>query len=253
MIQRDRHNNYGQYSLYQQKDEEGYGNGTIDRSARKPRFPTRAPSLDNYLNGYKPNGIHGRNEMRLTVRNLQKLDKIRQHHQSVDSEPQMYNPPPNPAMNNEAFEIEFSLSIQKRESIKNWITDVHHSRENVNMNPEHEQKQQQQGPQTWIPHQKGYDSNKIQRKPLPREPANDRYSSTASGSAIDIEVHSLPRSFGSDGNKSPTGTLDRIDSPDQSSNQPQFEISGYIVSEDNQERPRQPATILEAVINDQYV
>ena len=265
MIQRDRHNNYGQYSLHQSRhmdEEAGLGGG------RRTRFPTRAPSLDNHLNTYKPNGIHGRQEMRLTVRNLQKLDKMRQHNKSIDSDPrgnphEAYIASGNhQIMSNEAFELEFTLSIQKRESIKNWITDVHHSREDVGVmtnnnvagsdplqqkqqHPQHQQQQQQQHQQQqqqqqnqnqnqvplWAMNQqnKGYDSNKIQRKPLPREPSADRYSSTASGSNIDIEVHSLPRSFGSDGNKSPTGTLDRIDSPDieQSGPQQQFEMNRY--------------------------
>lgn len=258
MIQRDRHNNYGQYSLHQSRhvmvdDEAGLGGGgNTGTAGRRPRFPTRAPSLDNYLNTYKPNGIHGRQEMRLTVRNLQKLDKMRQHHKSVDSDRiqeaaavAYTTTSANQIMSNEAFELEFTLSIQKRESIKNWITDVHHSREDVgNMADPQQQHQQQQPPhvpqrgmsqqqhhqQQQHPQQKGYDSNKIQRKPLPREPSNDRYSSTASGSGIDIEVHSLPRSFGSDGNKSPTGTLDRIDSPDidqPGHPQQQYEMTGY--------------------------
>ena len=266
MLQRDRHNNYGQYSLHQSRhmdEEAGLGggpNGTGTGTGRRPRFPTRAPSLDNYLNTYKPNGIHGRQEMRLTVRNLQKLDKIRH---TVDSDPRGNQHEAaftaavatgnHQIMSNEAFELEFTLSIQKRESIKNWITDVHHSRENVGLmtnnnvvsDPPHQKQQQQQSQQQqqqqqqqnqnqvplWAMNQqnKGYDSNKIQRKPLPMEPSADRYSSTASGSNIDIEVHSLPRSFGSDGNKSPTGTLDRIDSPDdeQSGNQQQFEMNRY--------------------------
>ena len=268
MIQRDRHNNYGQYSLHQSRhvmmdEEAGLGGGggggpnNASTAGRRPRFPTRAPSLDNYLNSYKPNGIHGRQEMRLTVRNLQKMDKMRQHHKSVESDHMREaaavaytTTAANQIMSNEAFELEFTLSIQKRESIKNWITDVHHSREDVGLMTDPQQKQQQQQ-QPQVPQrgmsmqqhqqqqqqlqqhkqQKGYDSNKIQRKPLPREPSsNDRYSSTASGSAIDIEVHSLPRSFGSDGNKSPTGTLDRIDSPDidQSGHpQQQYEMTGY--------------------------
>ena len=230
MIQRDRHNQYGQYSLHSMhqhkvyEDQEATGNGN-----RRQRFPTRAPSLDNHLNTYKPNGIHGRHEMRLTVRNLQKLDKIRQHHQSLESaEMQQRIPEINmyasQQMNNEAFELEFSLSIQKRESIKNWITDVHHSREDVAVmqNDAHQLPHPLMGASA-----KGYDSSKFQRKPLPQEPPQDRFTgSTASGSAIDIEVHSLPRSFGSDGNKSPTGTLDRIDSPENPS--PEYDLNGYI-------------------------
>jgi len=232
MIQRDRHNQYGQYSLhsmhqhkvYDQDQEAALGAG----GNRRQRFPTRAPSLDNHLNTYKPNGIHGRHEMRLTVRNLQKLDKIRQHHQSQETAEQHQRMPEinvytSQQMNNEAFELEFSLSIQKRESIKNWITDVHHSREDVAVmhNDNHQPSHQ------WGVSAKGYDSSKFQRKPLPQEPPQDRFTgSTASGSAIDIEVHSLPRSFGSDGNKSPTGTLDRIDSPENRS--PEYDLNGYI-------------------------
>ena len=230
MIQRDRYNHYGKHSLHTTMhkvafdDEHPHVGGGGGGGGRKPRFPTRAPSLDNHLNTYKPNGIHGRQEMRLTVRNLQKLDKMRQHHNSMDSdrmhEAHMYS---TTMMNNEGFEVEIGLSIQKQESIKNWISDVHNSREDVGMM--NESPTPPLGAKWGVSN--GYDSAKIKRKPLPAVPPRDHSSSLASGSGIDIEVHSLPRSFGSDGNKSANGTMGSPEPPETPTIH-EYDLSGYL-------------------------
>lgn len=259
MLQRDQHNQPRKYSMHSMNrrkisvdEEAAYHRDGGGGGRRRPRLPTNVSAIDNFPNNWKPNGIHGRDKLRLTVNNLKNFNK--QYQYSLDLERMRGDGMHDSVnmINNQTFELAINISIQKSIAIKNWIKDVPvQTQENVGLLLE--------SPPSSMPSSmdipwgvnKAYDME-MKKKEFQLS-AHDQFSSFASESGI--EPHSLPKSFGSDCNKSLNGTIGSPELPEVSFAQEFYpNPENEAIADQPPERlSEQPLKSMEAVIPDQYV
>lgn len=261
MLQRDQNNQYRKYSLQGQNrrkisdEETGYHRDGGGGGRRRSKVPSSPAVLDNFPNNLKPNGIHGRDKLRLTENNLKNFNKQYQYRSNLSSARMrgdgMYDSAN--IRNKQVFEIGINENIQKSIAIRNWIEDVPlQSQENVGMMLESPPSSMPSSVGTSWGVNKAYDAE-MKRREFQLS-LHDQFSSFASESGI--EAHSLPKSFGSDDNKSLNGTIGSPEppevpfaqefyhNPENKADQPHEEFS---------DQPLKPMSVLEAVIPDRYV